>query len=182
VEDKNDKAKIEFGIQLKKYRINAGISQGQLAQAIEKNQSYIVSIEKGDRSLGIDYMETLSAYFGVKYYDLANPKFPVPSKSELRKNIRQYCVVNHIDPSHQDEKISPNYARNMDIYLASNLLAEPKTSYQISVDYVEMFDETIRPSKVTDILNRAPRNELVDIIKSDRGKVNVYKLRKKKNL
>lgn len=125
-------------------------------------------------------MEEISAYFGVKYYEFANPAFPIPSKSELRKNIKEYLKANDFDSNYVDQETAPGYARNMDVYLASGKLAEPKTSYQIAADYTEMFSETILPSKVTDILKRNPRKKLVDISKSDGGKSNLYRLKNSK--
>ncbi|WP_158799127.1 helix-turn-helix transcriptional regulator [Pedobacter sp. L105] len=78
-------ARKEFGTQMKKFRAIAGVSQDDPAKAIGRNQSYMVSFENGDHSIGIDFMKEISAYFGVKFYDFANPDFPIPSKRELRK-------------------------------------------------------------------------------------------------
>ena len=177
-ERKQLSARIEFGNQLKTYRKVAGISQNRLAKALMKQQPYIVSIEKGETGVGIDKMEQISNCFGVKYYDFANPEFPVPTKNQLRKSLQAYLSLNEIDPSYLDDETTPNYSRNMDAYLASNRLREQKSSYQIARDYEEMFNEPILPSKVTDILTKAPRNRLVSISKPESGRGNLYQLKK----
>jgi transcriptional regulator with XRE-family HTH domain len=174
-------ARVEFGKQLKAYRTAAGISQDRLAKAMMMQQSYIGYIEKAETGIGIDKMAEISSCFGLKYYDFANPQFPIPSKNSLRENLRIYLISKNIDPSYLDDEEAPNYAKNMDIYLGTNKLEEPKTSYEIAQDYKIMFDEHIEPSKVTDILTKAPRNKMVDVKKPEVGRGNLYQLRKKKN-
>lgn len=174
-------ARVEFGEQLREYRKQAGISQGNLAKATQKSQPNIVSVEKGDIGIGIDNMEEIATFFGVKYYDFANPKTPIPSKGQLRESIVKYLIAKGFDPSYIKDENAPSYAKNMDTYLASGQLNEPKTSYQISKEYEEMFHEKISPSKVSDILGRTPRSGLVDVAKVDNGTYNVYKLKRAKN-
>ena len=171
-------AKKEFGNQLKAYRTVAGISQGDLASALMKQQPYIVSIEKGDTGVGIAKMVEISSYFGVKYYQFADPNFPIPKKEELRTNIRDYLTLNNIDPSYLDNDESPGYSKNMDIYLSTNMLSEAKTSYEIAQDYKIMFQEEIKPSKVSDILSKGGRKKLVDIFKPKVGRGNLYQLKR----
>jgi transcriptional regulator with XRE-family HTH domain len=178
VEDRDDSsARIEFGRQLKAYREAAGISQGALAKALMKQQPYIVNIEKGETGIGIDKMEEISSFFGMKYYDFANPKFPIPPKAELRENMRKYLILHQIDPSYLDNENAPKYAKKLDLYLATGKLNEQKSSYEIAKEYQEMFDEHIEPSKVTDILTKAPRNEKIEVTKPATGRGNLYKLK-----
>jgi len=179
-ETKDISARIEFGNQLKAYRHTAGISQERLAKALNIQQSYIGYIEKAETGLGIDKMADISSCFGVKYYDFANPDIPVPSKIILRNNIRAYLLLKNIDPSYLDDEEAPQYAKNMDKYLATDKLEEPKNSYQIAAEYKIMFDEDIEPSKVTDILTKAPRNKIVDVMKPTIGRGNIYQLKKTK--
>jgi transcriptional regulator with XRE-family HTH domain len=172
-------ARVEFGKQLKAYRRAAGISQDRLAKALMMQQSYIGYIEKAETGVGIDKMAEISSCFGLKYYHFANPDFPIPSKVNLRENLKTYLISKNIDPSYLENEEAPNYARNMDIYLGTDQLAEPKTSYQIAQDYKHMFDEHIEPSKVTDLLTKAPRNKIVDIEKPGIGRGNLYQLKSK---
>ncbi len=102
------------------------------------------------------------------------------AKGNYAKNIKEYLNIINFDSSYVDQEATPGYARNLDIYLASDKLSEPKTSCQIAAEYTERFSENILPSKVTDILKRNPRNKLVDIYKSDGRKANIYKLKKRK--
>jgi len=175
VKKRKELARNEFSEQLKAYRRTAGVSQGNLAKYLGKQQPYIVSIEKGDHGIGIDIMNEISTCFGVKYYEMANPRFAIPSKKQLHKSIREYVKSTGIDTSYLD-RVTPNYARNMDKYLVTELLIKPKTAMEICADYIDMFDETILPSKVTDILTRPPRNKKVIVIKPDQGRGNRYQL------
>lgn len=172
-------ARVEFADQLKIYRKAANISQANLAAAIGKQQPYVVLLEGGEYSFGIDILETVSDFFGVKLYQFLDPSFPIPSKDILRQNIKDFVSSTNTDTNYLDNK-SPNYAYNLDIYLKTDLLNEPKTSVQIAREYFEMFSEEIQPGKITDIFTRAPRNEYIEVIKPENGRGNRYVLNNKK--
>lgn len=168
-------ARIEFASQLKKYRKAAKISQANLAAAIGKQQPYVVLLEGGEYSFGIDILEMISRFFGVKLYQFLDPSFPIPSKEVLHQHIKDFVSSTDTDTSYLNNR-SPNYAYNLDLYLNTNLLTDPKTSVEIARDYLEMFAEEIPPGKVTDILTRAPRNVYVKVIKPEIGRGNKYVL------
>lgn len=176
MENLQEIARKEFGRQVKKYRLAAGVSQRNFAQSINKQQSYIPGIESGDHSIGLDFIVEISAYFGVTYYQLMDPTAVLPSKEVLRNNIKRYVVSKGIHPGYLD-KTAPNFARNIDIYLETDALKTEKTSVEIADDYFQMFNERIMPSKVSDIITREPRsNKLIVNIRKN-GKGNTYKLK-----
>lgn len=168
-------ARVQFANQLKAYRRAANISQANLAAAIGKQQPYVVLIEGGEYSFGIDMLETISNFFGVELYEFLDTTFPIPSKEVLHKNIKDFVDATKTDSSYLNNQ-SPNYAYNLDIYLKTDLLKEPKTSVQIAKEYFDMFESEILPGKVTDILTRAPRNGYIKVIKPESGRGNQYVL------
>jgi len=176
LENTQETARKEFGRQVKKYRIAAGVSQRNFAQSIDKQQSYIPGIEAGDHSIGLDFIIEISAYFGVKHYKLMDPSEPVPTRQELRDNIRLYVVSKDIDPGYLD-KNAPNYTSNLDLYMQTDMLKTEKTSAEIAEDYFQMFNERILPSKVSDIITREPRSNKLIINIRKKGKGNTYQLK-----
>lgn len=176
MENLQETARKEFGRQVKKYRVAAGVSQRDFAQSIDKQQSYIPGIEAGDHGIGLDFIVEISAYFGVKHYNLMDPSVPLPTKEELRDNIRRYVVSKGIDPGYL-EKNSPNFTRNLDLYMETDFLKTEKTSVEIAEDYFHMFKERILPSKVSDIITREPRSDKLIISIRKNGKGNTYKLK-----
>jgi transcriptional regulator with XRE-family HTH domain len=166
-------ARMEFANQLKAYRKAANVSQVNLADAIGKQQPYIVLIEGGEFSFGIDMLETISNFFGVKLYEFLDPSFPIPSQDELHKNIKHFVTSTQTDSSYLNNR-APSYAYNLDLYIKSGMLREQKTSVQIAKEYFEMFKTEIHPGKITDIFTRAPRNVYIKVIKPDKGRGNQY--------
>lgn len=169
-------ARIEFAKQLIKYRDTAGISQNVLAQGLNKQQPYIAKIERFKHSVGLDLLVEISTYFGVKYYQMADPDFTIPSKEELIHSIEEYHKLTDTDTSYLSKR-SPNYAKNMDKYLQTAYLKESKTSKEIAKDFMDLYQQEIPASKVSDILSRSPRKELLDIIKPESGRGNKYRLK-----
>ncbi|WP_442590880.1 helix-turn-helix domain-containing protein [Pedobacter sp. AW31-3R] len=172
------KARLEFAEQLKKYRDTACISQAHLAQGLGMQQPYIAKIEKANHSIGLDMLVIISTYFGVKYYQLADPGFPIPMREKLHESIRKFHKLKSTDTGYLKDA-SPNYSKNIDKYLKGGYLNEEKTSKEIAVDFLHLYQQTIPPSKVSDILCRPPRRDLLDITKPENGRGNRYKLKKK---
>lgn len=175
-------ARIEFAHQLKAYRKVAGISQENLAKAMGVAQPYIAIIEKAELGIGIDNMAEISACFGIRYFDFANPDYPIPSRTEILNNLKKYLSAKGIDPSYLEDERAPSYTKKMDVYLSVANLSEPKSSYDIAEEYNAMFDDvTITPSKVTDIFSHYPRKRMVEKIPTRKGEHNLYRFRKDKD-
>jgi len=54
-----------IGENIRVLRTNAGFTQGNIAQFMGVDQSFISKVEKGERSLSTDMLEKLGALFGV---------------------------------------------------------------------------------------------------------------------
>ena len=166
-------AREEFALQLYKYRNSVDISQADLAIGLEMQQSYIARLEGAKASVGIDMLEYISFYFGVKYYEMADPEVEPPPPEELLGNIIRYHNLMGIDTGYLKDK-SPKYTKNMDKYIKEHL-TEPKTSTEIAIHFKEVYKVDISASKVSDILGRSPRKELLIITKP--GGKNIYQLK-----
>lgn len=62
--------KEKFGKNLKRLRLEKGISQESLAFSAELDRTYIPSIEKGDRNVSIAVAEKLANALGVQISEL----------------------------------------------------------------------------------------------------------------
>lgn len=174
---KTDKNAIkEYGERVKAYRKKANISQEVLANIAEVHQPYIASIEKGDVNIGILTQETISSTFGVKYYQLSDPDFPIPSKNVLRENIKTYITSRNIDPAYLKDEVQ-NFATYMDELLASDFLLQERSGKEIAEKYKELYKLDISPTRISDMLSREPRKSIVEVIKPEKGRQNKYKLR-----
>lgn len=64
--------KIKFGNQVKKLRLERGLSQEKLALEANLDRTYIPSIEKGERNVSITVIEKIAKALKVKITDLFN--------------------------------------------------------------------------------------------------------------
>ena len=173
----NKTAKLEYAERLKAYRKEAAVSQENLAKAIGVHQPYIADIESGTISIGIDKQEQIAAYFGVRYYEFADPNYPIPDKTELREHIEEYVKSTNTEPGYLKDE-SNRYSRYLDELLGTAFLQEAKTAKEISDEIATRFNVSIQPTRVSDILSRAPRKHLLVIIRPVAGRGNQYQLKK----
>lgn len=83
-------SKIPVGHKVKTLRERAGLSQMQLAQLLEVDQSTISKCEKGERQFQVDHLERLGSLFGVTLGDLMNEEMPVaPMQIAFRADSMQ---------------------------------------------------------------------------------------------
>lgn len=64
--------KIKFGKQVKKLRLERGLSQEKLAYEANLDRTYIPSIEKGERNVSITVIEKIAKALKVNITDLFN--------------------------------------------------------------------------------------------------------------
>lgn len=64
--------KKKFGNQVKKLRLEKGLSQEKLAYEADLDRTYIPSIEKGERNVSIVVIEKIAKALKVKIADLFN--------------------------------------------------------------------------------------------------------------
>jgi transcriptional regulator with XRE-family HTH domain len=62
----------KFGKQVKKLRLEKGLSQEALAHHADLDRTYIPSIEKGERNVSITVIEKIAKALKIKIVDLFN--------------------------------------------------------------------------------------------------------------
>jgi len=62
--------KKQFGDQVKKLRLQKGLSQEALALEADLDRTYIPSIEKGERNVSLEVIEKLAKAFNIKISEL----------------------------------------------------------------------------------------------------------------
>ncbi|MES2458335.1 MAG: helix-turn-helix transcriptional regulator [Bacteroidota bacterium] len=169
-------AKKEYAERLKAFRKAADVSQENLARALGVHQPYIAAVESARISIGIDRQEEIAGYFGLKYYEFSDPKLEIPSKWELRESIAEYVRSANIDPGYLANE-SPNYVKYIDLLLETDFLSEPKTAREIADELQIKHALAIPASRVSDILSRSPRKDMLEIIRPEQGKGNKYQLK-----
>ena len=62
---RNGDAKNQFGKRLRELRLNAGISQEQLADDAELDRSYVGGVERGERNISLENICKLASALNV---------------------------------------------------------------------------------------------------------------------
>lgn len=78
-----------FGRQIQVYRKAAGLTQQDFAYFMDTDSSYISKLEKGLTNLSLEMMIRYAGFFGVKHYELSNPKFSTPAFDQLPAGTRK---------------------------------------------------------------------------------------------
>lgn len=79
----------KFPNQLKKFRINAGLSQPDLAKATDTNVQNVSRIERGDRELTVAWAERFAPHLKVSAGELMFPDSKVLERMRAEKPIRE---------------------------------------------------------------------------------------------
>ncbi|WP_110827647.1 helix-turn-helix transcriptional regulator [Pedobacter nutrimenti] len=169
-------AKTEYAERLKAFRKMADVSQENLAKAIFVHQPYIASLEAGNISIGLDKMEQIAAYFGVKYYHLADPEYSIPPRQVLRENIEKYIRSTQTESGYLKNE-SPNFTKSIDQILQGSFLIQPRSAKEIATECNRLYASGISSSRVSDILARSPRKDLVEVLKTAKGRIKRYQLK-----
>lgn len=175
--EKEKNVRKEYAEQLKAYRKKVNISQEAFATAIAVYQPYIASVEAGSLSIGIDKQEEIASCFGVRYYQLADPGFPIPSRDELWEGIEAYVKAAGIEVGYLKSK-TPGLASFMDELLQSDFFLEWRLVTEIVAELKDRFGIDVVPMRISDMLNQKPRNLLIDVKKVPKERFNLYRLKK----
>lgn len=66
-------ARLNFSKNLKKFRLERGLSQEDLADECGLHRTYVSSVERGERNITVDNMDKLAIALGVDLRELISP-------------------------------------------------------------------------------------------------------------
>jgi transcriptional regulator with XRE-family HTH domain len=81
----------QFAERLREVRRNAGLTQRELAEKAHLSEGYVVRLEGGDTSPGLDLMSRLAAALSVSLTDLLPASAPPAPLDALRGRARSLC-------------------------------------------------------------------------------------------
>lgn len=77
------------GLIIKKLRKCEGLSQAELAQALQVTRPYLSEIESGRRSAGIELLRSVSSYFDVPLALLVAWEEDVPANGDVHRQLQE---------------------------------------------------------------------------------------------
>lgn len=81
----------QFAERLREVRRNAGMTQRELAEKAHLSEGYLVRLEGGDTSPGLDLISRLAAALAVPLTDLLPAAAPPAPLDALRERARSLC-------------------------------------------------------------------------------------------
>ncbi|WP_214228827.1 helix-turn-helix transcriptional regulator [Pedobacter sp. B4-66] len=177
--DKNYNAKGEFGKRARVYREHFNLNQEDLATLMDILQPDYSEIESAKKSIGLDRAQLVATVYGIKYYSMADPNYPIPQFDQLpiatqnAISIRKEVGLNPRD-------YNVNLADNLNNVLNSDFLNTPHTAEEIWAQLPEEVRNKVEPRRITDLLGKSPRNSIIQKIPASagEGKKNRYILKK----
>jgi hypothetical protein len=169
---------IEFGDQLIKYLRHFGLIEADIARLVKSNTDDIREILDGQKGVVLKTAEKISNAFGLRYFELGNPKFPLPKIKQLPEETQDAI-------KYRKEKGTAQIVRNYDNDIAGNLdriiyetdlLHQPVTAEEIRLHFPEDIRDTIKATRITDLLKKSGRDQLV-IQVDKKGREHLFQLK-----
>ncbi len=108
----------KFGVNLKKFRLNKSMTQGDLADAVNLSRSAISMYENGEREPDFETLELIADYFNVDMNNLLGDVKPlkestgrrIPLLGTIAAGVPIEAIENIEDYFNLDSKIKADYA------------------------------------------------------------------------
>lgn len=166
----------------KEYRLHFGLTQNAVEQLANLKQNQYSRFESGRQKPKPHQIKAISGVYGLEDYQLMNPKHRKPSFKSLPFETQQ--AISDIksvgtQPREKHEKI--DLGKEIDKLIAAGKLNEPTTAKRL-LEFmpIHVREEINNESRrITDLLNRPPRNQIVKIVKkpeSETGAGNWYQI------
>lgn len=84
--------KSEFGRQAKKFRLQFGLSQKELAKLSHMSPSEYGVLEKGITNYNVEKLQNVASVYGLVYYQFGNPNCKFPAYSKLPGKTRKAII------------------------------------------------------------------------------------------
>ncbi|SEN13605.1 Helix-turn-helix [bacterium A37T11] len=190
-----ESAKVQFARQLKRYRETFDLTQKYLAKSSGITLTYISVIEKGDSSVGLDILEKLANFFGVEYYEMGNPNFPVPSFDALPQKTKRAiaqlekeklaAAAKAAQKKAEDKKDGkPGRAKQLHTLIANGFFDQAQTAKNTfkalhpNIPEADYAAYTVEIGKITNTLSSGKFEKLLDKLEPIKGSTAVRFIRK----
>ncbi|SEN20671.1 Helix-turn-helix [bacterium A37T11] len=160
--------KVLFGNQLLKYIKAAKLNRSLFADYINKPDTQVGKITRGEISVGIENAEEIALYFGVHYYQMGNPDYDVPTFEQMPKALRDYVAEQKQKKVQAKQAQTAKEEKLMKELLASTFLRKPKTAEEIAEKLSSKI--ILKPSRVKALLRQKGLKELVKVVPGGEGR------------
>ncbi len=156
--------KIWFRARIREYRKHFGLNQSDIATLIRTNQPAYNQLEIGERGIDLSTAATIAAIYGLQLHQITDPKQKIPALRSLPERTRKAIEkrkASGVAPRDYDRDI----AGQLDHILhQTDFLHTARTTAEIWSRLPDDIRKSIPKGRITDLLGKAPRNQLVQMI------------------
>lgn len=152
--------KKEFGEIARRYREHFGFGQHDIGELSDLTQPEYSNIENGEKSIDIDRVDQVAEAYGLRYYEMSNPKFPIPAFAELPAKT-QAKILEIRDRPKKTKNYKIDLAGELDKIIESGFIDQPRTALEIWEQLPEELRKKVKPVRISDLLGKEPRKSLV---------------------
>jgi len=170
-------ASIEFGLQLDAYIKHFGLERTDIGNLLSTTVRSIDKIIAGEKGVVLKTMEKIAGFFGIAYYEMANPNFPFPTLEELPQSTRD-IILNRENSDKPDRDYEAQFTKHLEDIVKGNFLREEHTAKQVLGEMPKEIreNEKYKPARITDAFKNGALAKFVVVV-GKRGREYVFQLR-----
>lgn len=162
----------DLNIILKAYRLHYGLTQETVERLAKLKKNKYSRIESGRQEGKSADIDAICSVYGLKNYQMANPKYRKPSVKNLPV-VTQKAVLEakQIGKHPRESQKKIDLGKEIDNLISMGKVDKPITAKQLLAFLPDEVKENINhdPSRITDLLKRSPRNQIIKIVTKPDG-------------
>jgi len=156
----------------KEYRLHFGLTQSAVEQLAKLKKNQYSRFESGRQKPKPHQTKAIAGVYGREDYQLINPKLRKPSLKSLPLKTQQAILDiknSGTQPREKHDKV--DLGKEIDKLIADGNLNKPITAKKLLEFLPIAVKEEIKyeSRRITDLLKRPPRNQIVKIVKKPEG-------------
>lgn len=169
----------EFGEQLRRYLIKFELAEADISRLTRLSSKSVSDILIGSKGIVLKTAEQISSIvFGIRYFELGNPQFPLPRLEDLPEST-QIAIANRKEKGFADNarNIDLNLPKHVMIVLGSGRLELEFTSSDIWKLLPLDIQGQVKSIRITDLFKKGELKDKVEDTGEKRGREKLYRLK-----
>ncbi|MFD1769975.1 hypothetical protein [Sphingobacterium suaedae] len=162
----------EYGKQVAKYLTAFGLTEEDLGKLINSSSDNIRDIIQGAVGLSLGKMIKIANVFSVHYYNFADPNYPLPEERHLSRTTKKKIEKRKVIGITVRDN-SNLLANELDRLIQEGYLDKPVTANDLHA-HMDIRLKDRSSTEITNLLNKKPRNSLVEKLQQKSGRQNLY--------
>jgi Predicted transcriptional regulators len=160
---------------MKRYRKHYRLSQEDVADLIGIKQNAYSAMETGRVDVDLDKAEAISKVYGIRFFQMADPKQKIPKIEDLPARTRKRVLERKAEGKKQRDDLQlPKYISGV---FESGRLPEKFSSFDVLSALPPEIQKKVKPARITDLFKKGILKNRVEDTGEKNGRVKLYRLR-----